>query len=105
MGISKSSPAGRSRDTACLLYTSVLETRHLGRIVQIEVGAMLVGRIVNARTEGAFVRGEEKGKFEFGGSTILLLLRKGKIEVEKSTGEVPVRMGQRIGRVRNAQSD
>lgn len=84
---------------------AVLETRHLGKIVQMEVGAMLVGRIVNARAEGAFVRGEEKGKFEFGGSTILLLLRKGKIEVEKSTGEVPVRMGQRIGRVRNAQSD
>lgn len=52
---------------------NVLQTEHCGRVLYIEVGATLVARIVD---EGAreFKRLEEKGHFEFGGSTVILLL-------------------------------
>ena len=56
-------------------YT-VLHTDNFGDVVQIEVGAMLVGRIVNLHEECSFRRGDEKGRFEFGGSTIVLLFEK-----------------------------
>ena len=52
----------------CRAYT-VLEAAHLGHAVQLEVGAMLVGRIVNRKQTGAFARGEEKGLFQYGGGT------------------------------------
>ena len=59
----------------CREYT-VLETENFDKAVQIEVGAMLVGKIKNLHSKGSFSRGEEKGMFEFGGSTIVLLLKK-----------------------------
>ena len=40
------------------------------------VGALLVGRIVNHPVTGTVCRGQEKGYFQFGGSTIVLLLQK-----------------------------
>lgn len=43
----------------------------------MEVGAMMVGRITNHEAVPGYVtRGEEKGYFEFGGSTIILLTQK-----------------------------
>ena len=48
----------------CREYT-VIESECFGKIVQMEVGAMLVGRIVNAEGEGTAVRGKEKGFFEY----------------------------------------
>ena len=57
----------------------VIETEKFGRIVQMEVGALFVGRITNhPRPEGndRVAAGEEKGYFEFGGSTIILLREK-----------------------------
>ncbi len=84
----------------------VLESEHFGRAVQAEIGALLVGRIVNLCSGPAEVRrGEEKGHFEYGGSTILLLLRAGAAELRPELSaasargiETPVRMGERIGR-------
>ena len=83
-------------------YT-VLETEGFGKVIQMEVGALFVGRIVNLPlTE--FVRGQEKGKFEFGGSTVILLLQKGTAEIDeellqntRSGLESIVRLGQKIG--------
>jgi len=44
-------------------------------LVQIEVGALMVGRISNNEMfTASVVKGDEKGCFEFGGSTIVLLL-------------------------------
>lgn len=56
-------------------YT-VLETKHFGKAVYCEIGALMVGRIVNHEKE-AFSAGEEKGYFEFGGSTVIVLLKRG----------------------------
>lgn len=45
------------------------------KLVQIEVGALMVGKISNNEMFTSKVtKGEEKGCFEFGGSTIVLLL-------------------------------
>ncbi|MBQ6000343.1 MAG: phosphatidylserine decarboxylase [Clostridia bacterium] len=84
---------------------SVLETNCFGRVVQMEVGAMLVGKIRNYHESYAFRRGEEKGRFEFGGSTIVLLFEEGRVRFDKrlleasARGfEVLVKMGEPIGR-------
>ena len=65
---------------------------------------MLVGRIVNHEQEADVIRGDEKGFFEYGGSTIILLLQKDKAkinpEILKNSGlgiETPVKMGEVIG--------
>lgn len=86
----------------CREYT-LLRTENFGDIVQIEVGAMFVGRIVNGEKE-AFSRGEEKGYFEFGGSTVILLFERGKAVLDgeffENTArglETKVRCGERIG--------
>lgn len=48
-------------------------------VVQMEVGALMVGRISNKdKYPCEITKGEEKGYFEFGGSTIVLLLQKGR---------------------------
>ena len=61
----------------------LIRTEEFGDIIQMEVGALLVGRITNAHPYGrrTVLRGEEKGYFEFGGSTIVLLLEKNKVEL------------------------
>lgn len=83
---------------------SLLETENFGTVAQIEVGAMLVGKIKNLHKEGHFSKGEEKGMFLYGGSTIVLLLEKDKIKLnpeyfEKTEKgiEVSVKMGECIG--------
>ncbi|MDR2736903.1 MAG: phosphatidylserine decarboxylase, partial [Gracilibacteraceae bacterium] len=50
-------------------------TARFGRIVWAEVGAMLVGRIIQTHTGAPARKGDEKGYFEFGGSSIVLLLK------------------------------
>lgn len=84
-------------------YT-LLHTDHFGDVVQMEVGALLVGRIVNYHQEHAFTRGEEKGRFEFGGSTIVLLFEKGKVVFPEELYQYScrgfervVKMGEKIG--------
>ena len=85
---------------------AVIDTESFGRCVQMEVGAMLVGRIVNEKTAaGHIVRGDEKGHFEYGGSTVILLIPDGKMtlrpDVRASAGtsrEISVKMGEKIGR-------
>lgn len=56
-------------------YT-VIHTEEFGDILQMEVGALLVGKISNHSHSGIVTRGEEKGFFEYGGSTIILLTQK-----------------------------
>ncbi len=51
-------------------YT-VMQTKNFGKVIQMEVGALLVGCIIKYRAEGSFHRGDEKGMFEFGGSTVV----------------------------------
>ena len=87
----------------CREYT-VIQTENFGDVVQMEVGAMLVGKIKNYHGPGAVRRGEEKGMFLYGGSTVIVLLEEGRArlpeELYRATEnqiETPVKMGQRIG--------
>ena len=87
----------------CREYT-VIRTENFGDVVQMEVGAMLVGKIKNWHGPGNVRRGEEKGMFLYGGSTVIVLLEKGRAhlpeELYQATEdriETPVQMGQRIG--------
>lgn len=82
---------------------TLLTTEHFGPVVQTEVGALVVGGIVNPRENQRVRRGEEKGHFELAGSTITLLFQKDRMELlpriqkELSKGEVQVRQGMWIG--------
>lgn len=59
-------------------HVSILQTENFGRLAYIEVGAICVGKIVQShRWNKPFARGEEKGYFLFGGSTVVLLGEKG----------------------------
>ena len=59
-------------------YVSILQTENFGRIAYIEVGAICVGKIVQThRWNKPFLRGEEKGYFLFGGSTVIIVGEKG----------------------------
>jgi len=58
----------------------VLETDHFGVVTQIDVGALLVGKIVQRQPQGGrFKRGDQKGYFEFGGSTVILLFEPNRV--------------------------
>ncbi|MBO4396842.1 MAG: phosphatidylserine decarboxylase [Eubacterium sp.] len=59
-------------------YT-VLHTKNFGDVLQMEVGALLVGRITNHKESCVVVRGEEKGYFEYGGSTIIVITEPGRV--------------------------
>jgi len=85
-------------------YT-MLHTDNFGDVLYMEVGALLVGRIRNHHGVHSFIRGEEKGYFEYGGSTIIMLMEKGRAVLDDELNvcidngnELPVRVGQRIGR-------
>ena len=52
-----------------------LDCENLGDVCYIEVGAMIVGKIVNEPVK-SFKRAQEKGHFEFGGSTVIMLINK-----------------------------
>lgn len=52
---------------------SILETENFGKLAYIEVGATCVGKIVQSFDEDKeFKKGEEKGYFLFGGSTVII---------------------------------
>jgi phosphatidylserine decarboxylase len=58
---------------------SILETEKFGKLAYIEVGAAMVGKIIQSYDETKpHDKGDEKGYFLFGGSTVILLGEKGK---------------------------
>lgn len=66
----------KNKRTLCLL-----ETETLGSVVLIEVGATNVGSIHQTYKPNHFVcKGDEKGYFSFGASTLLLIFEKGRIQ-------------------------
>jgi phosphatidylserine decarboxylase len=84
-------------------YT-ILSNPLFGDIVMAEVGATMVGSIEQTFKGSSVNKGEEKGYFKFGGSTIVLLFKKGKIQIDEDLlintakgYETTVKMGERIG--------
>jgi phosphatidylserine decarboxylase len=82
-----------------------LETAAFGELALVEVGALCVGTIIQTYHPGHVARGQEKGFFRFGGSTVVLLAQAGRLELDRDLVEASaegvetfVRMGTRIGR-------
>jgi len=84
---------------------TILETETFGKLAYVEVGAICVGKIIQSREmSGNFKRGEEKGYFLFGGSTVIVLGEKGMwkpddiiLEKTKQGMEVYQKLGSRLG--------
>lgn len=85
---------------------SLLKSDHFKTILMMEVGALLVGKIKNHHEAAIVKRGQEKGWFEFGGSTVVLLFQKNAVRLEerllentRNGYETIVKMGEKIGEV------
>lgn len=83
---------------------SIIQTENFGTLAQIEVGALMIGKILNHQTEGQVKKGSEKGMFLYGGSTIVVLLEHGVAEIDKiyfenteKEIETNVKYGSRVG--------
>lgn len=83
---------------------SFFVSKNFGRFIQMEVGALMVGKICNHHNRGKVKRGDEKGYFEFGGSSIVLLFQRDHVAFDediilnsRNGFETEVRMGEKIG--------
>ena len=89
-----------------LRHWCFLQTRALGTVLHIEVGATMVGSIVQHQPSGGPCRrGQEKGYFQMGGSTVLIILPSGRVNIDADILqhsnrdiETLVRYGESIGR-------
>jgi phosphatidylserine decarboxylase len=86
-------------------HVTILETEHFGMLAYVEVGATCVGKIQQTHHETTFARGDEKGMFLFGGSTVIVLGERGRWSPDerilthtKDGVEAYLKMGQAVGR-------
>jgi phosphatidylserine decarboxylase len=91
---------------ANLRHRTLLDTRSgLGTVIMIEIGAMCVGSVEQTFVpEVPATRGDEKGLFRFGGSTVAVLYPPGKVEVDQDILdhsaqdiETLVKLGMKVG--------
>ncbi|MBP5491733.1 MAG: phosphatidylserine decarboxylase [Clostridiales bacterium] len=82
---------------------NLFRTAEFGNVVMVEVGALMVGRIVN-HEQVDFIKGDEKGYFRMGGSTIVVLIQGHVFKLDEDIQkhldegcEVKVRYGEKIG--------
>jgi phosphatidylserine decarboxylase len=84
-----------------------LQTKRMGTLLQVEVGATMVGSIVQHQPEGGYcIRGGEKGYFQMGGSTVLIILEPGRVKIDDDIRhhsqqdiEALVQYGERVGEI------
>ncbi len=81
-----------------------LETKNFGPMICVAVAGLCVGRIIQSFEGTTFKRGEGLGYFEFGGSTIVLIGKKGAwkpspdlLEKTARGTETYIRLGEKIG--------
>jgi phosphatidylserine decarboxylase len=102
-------PLGLARvpDVFCRNKRKVTEfvSDHFGRVAYVEIGGFAVASIMQTYAPGRVGRGQEKGYFQYGGSTIVLLFEPGTIVFDgdllrdSANGlEVHVKVGSGIGR-------
>lgn len=83
----------------------ILSTKEKGDIIVAPVGATMVGTIIETyKADSEVKKGDEMGYFAFGGSTIVLLIDKNNISIDKdilnntkNKIETFVKMGEKIG--------
>ena len=85
---------------------SVLKTKRFGKVIYMQVGALLVGKINNYNKK-SFKMKEEAGYFSYGGSTCILIFEKDTIKINrkilnksKKNIEVNVKYGEKIGEIK-----
>ena len=84
---------------------TLVESPGFGKVAVCEIGATMVGSIVQTFLPGrAVAKGEEKGLFKFGGSCVVTIFQPGRIKLDadlvkhSAEGlEVYARMGERLG--------
>jgi phosphatidylserine decarboxylase len=94
-------------------HLTTIDSLDFGHMIMVEVGAALVGSIVQTFLPDASVmRGTEKGYFQFGGSTVLLLMEPGQVELDmdilhntEEGYETLIKMGEGIGTKKNKNAD
>lgn len=84
---------------------SIFHSENFGDVLYIEVGATFVGSIVQTyKPNNKVKRGDEKGYFKFGGSTVILFFKKNAVKIDediveqtKNGYETSVSFGEKIG--------
>ena len=84
----------------------IISTEDKGDIIVSPVGATMVGSIIETFKPNSYIKkGDEMGYFSFGGSTIVMLVDKDKIKIDKdiltntkNNMETYVKMGDSIGK-------
>ena len=81
----------------------IIKSPILGDVVMVEVGATMVGSMIQTYTSTTVKKGEEKGYFKFGGSTVVLLFEKDQIKIDAdlltntaNSLETTIKMGEQI---------
>lgn len=85
----------------------LINTLSLGTVLEIDVGATMVGSIEQHQPHGGpCTRGGEKGYFQLGGSTVLIIIPPGRVTIDDDIWrhsrrgiETLVRYGEAIGRI------
>jgi len=85
---------------------NTIKSDNYGDVVMAEIGAALVGSIVQTYDANSHInKGDEKGYFAYGGSTVVLIFEKGKVTIDadlientKNHLETEVKMGENIGK-------
>ncbi len=78
----------------CQLYSD-----NFGPMILMEIGTMSMENIHNHNDNIHVERGQEKGYFKYGGSTVIMLVRKNRLVLPKAfenNAEIAVNMGQMI---------
>ncbi|SDG66715.1 phosphatidylserine decarboxylase [Desulfosporosinus hippei] len=84
---------------------STFHSDHFGDVLYVEVGATCVGSIIQTYTpQKPLKRGDEKGYFKFGGSTVILFFQSNKVKIDEDIVEQTklgyesyVLLGERVG--------
>ena len=81
----------------------IIESPVFGNVVMVEVGATMVGSMLQSYSGTSIKKGDEKGYFKFGGSTVVLLFEKDKIKIDQdllrntsNSLETTIKMGEQI---------
>ena len=83
----------------------LIENKNFGNVLMAEIGATMVGSIVQTYEENVSEKGKEKGYFKFGGSSIILIFEKNKIKIDddllnnfNNDMETRILMGEKLGK-------
>ncbi len=86
-----------------------IENDLIGSYLMIPVGATQVGSIILEEDVPAFAKGDEVGRFEFGGSLVALIFQESAmsfdedlLEASRQTVEARVLVGEQVGQITNA---